>query len=418
LAAIGAQHGLQTLVTDRDAPFSTRSFRALDFDFTVETDHAGLARYLDTAFAALATPGDATHVVTLNVRGPDAEPEMMIDGKAQSVPPGSAHLIPTLMSAVNRAVVDASTDRLLVHASAVEADARALLFPAPMEAGKSTLAAGLLRAGYRYITDEAVAIDLGTLQVQPYPRPISLDRGSWSLFADLRPATPNGVERFCTEQWHISPLDVRADAVARPSRPGVVAFTQYDADKRTQARPMSQAKALCELVGCTFNLDRLGAPGFGALARVVAASRCYRLTMSDLERACRAVDRLARARMSEPESRPEVVDEPAAGESRSAVSVDEPRAIDVGFAIARRPGLAWVMLDRAVVYDPETGRVVRLNATGSLLWQVLDGETSLRGLTAEIAAAYRSSRGAVEADVIALAKRLARLGLLARVTDD
>jgi hypothetical protein len=71
------------------------------------------------------------------------------------------------------------------------------------------------------------------------------------------------------------------------------------------------------------------------------------------------------------------------------------------------------MLDRVVAYDPDTGRVVRLNATGSLLWQVLDGETPLRDLAAEIAAAFNSDRGAVESDVVALARRLARLGLLA-----
>jgi hypothetical protein len=177
---------------------------------------------------------------------------------------------------------------------------------------------------------------------------------------------------------------------------------------------MGAARALQEIVGCAFNLDRLGVPAFGALARVVATSRCYGLTVSDLGRACATVDRMAHEKVDEQKPLPDVVDESTGDEYRdSGEPAARLRAIDAGFAAARRPGLAWVMLDRAVVYDPGSGRVVQLNASGSLLWQVLDGETPLRDLAAEIAAAYGSSRGTVEADVVALTRRLARLGLLA-----
>jgi hypothetical protein len=398
-------------VTKPSTPYRTRNFRALDFDFTVETDHAALAHYLDSAFAALATGDDASHVVTLNVEAAGSEPQLMIDGETLIVPPDSTPVLPALMSAVNRAVVDASADRLLVHASAVEADGRALLFPAPMEAGKSTLAAGLLRAGYSYVTDEAVAIDLTTLEVQPYPRPISLDRGSWPLFADLRPATPNGVDRFCTEQWHVSPLSVRPDAVAQPSHPGVVAFPAYEPERRTRARRMPRAQALCELVACTFNVERLGTTAFDALARVMAACRCYRLTVGDLDAACAAVDRMV-GDLDPPDALPDalVVTEPTDAASY-LMSGD---TVDASFAVARRPGVAWALLDRVVVYDPDTGRVVRLNDSGSLLWQVLDGETPLGDLAAELSDAYGSDRHAVETDVVAMARRLARLGLLAQ----
>jgi len=73
-----------------------------------------------------------------------------------------------------------------------------------------------------------------------------------------------------------------------------------------------------------------------------------------------------------------------------------------------------VILDQVVVYDPGTGRVVRLNASGSLLWQVLDGEAPLGDLAAEIASAFGHDRGVVESDVVTLARRLARHGLIAR----
>jgi hypothetical protein len=174
---------------------------------------------------------------------------------------------------------------------------------------------------------------------------------------------------------------------------------------------MPRARALCELVACALNLDRLGTPAFGALARVVAGSRCYRLTVGDLDRACSTVDRLAQG-LDRPDAAPPggmLVSEPSDA-ARRALGSD---IVDAGSAVVRRPGLAWVLLDRVVVFDPDTGRVVDLNTSGSLLWQVLDGETPLAAVAADLADGYGSSRRVVEADVVALARRLARLGLLA-----
>jgi hypothetical protein len=133
-------------------------------------DHAGLAEYLDAAFAALRTPGDASQVVTLTTRGLDSGAELTIDNQTPNVVAESAHVLPTLMSAVNRAAVGSTTEQLFVHA--VEGDGRAILFPALMEAGESTLAAALLRPRL----------------VAPAAQPATSD-SDW-------------VEKFCSEQWH------------------------------------------------------------------------------------------------------------------------------------------------------------------------------------------------------------------------
>jgi len=173
---------------------------------------------------------------------------------------------------------------------------------------------------------------------------------------------------------------------------------------------MPRAQALCELVGCTFNLEPLGTTAFDALARVVAASRCYRLSVGDLDAACAAVDRMV-GDLDPPDALPDalVVTEPT-----DAASHVMSARTDASFAVARRPGVAWALLDHVVVYDPDTGRVVRLNDSGSLLWQVLDGETRLADIATELSDAFGSDRQAVEPDVVALARRLARLGLLAQ----
>lgn len=48
------QRRFVSLVTAPKLPYRSRNFRGLDVDFTIETDHAGLAKYVESAFAALA----------------------------------------------------------------------------------------------------------------------------------------------------------------------------------------------------------------------------------------------------------------------------------------------------------------------------------------------------------------------------
>ena len=62
---------------------------------------------------------------------------------------------------------------VLVHASALAVDDRALLVPGPSMSGKSTLAAALVEAGADYLSDEYAVLDSGGL-VHPYPRPLCI----------------------------------------------------------------------------------------------------------------------------------------------------------------------------------------------------------------------------------------------------
>lgn len=67
--------------------------------------------------------------------------------------------------------------RLFVHAAAVAWEGRVIAILGHSFAGKSTLAAALVRAGAPYLSDEYTVLDADGL-VHPYPRPIHLRRGS------------------------------------------------------------------------------------------------------------------------------------------------------------------------------------------------------------------------------------------------
>lgn len=274
-------------------PYTTSTRRALGFEFGVRVMDPVLGAYLDEILVAGPHEGTPRHMYSLVDRGPGrVRFPLYLDGEhvATLGTPGLA--LNYLLWHINQEVVQHTTHLMLFHASAVERDGAALLFPAPMESGKTTLAAGLVRAGFRYLTDEAVAIDPLTLLVQPYPKALSIDTGSWEVLADLRPQVSGHVLPYVGAQWQVPPAAIRPDAVAPPSVARFVIAPRYVAGAATRLEPVSRAEAMSVLAENSFNLAQIGAGAFAGLGHVMRGCLGYRLTVGDLDEACRLISEL------------------------------------------------------------------------------------------------------------------------------
>lgn len=265
----------------------TRRFRALGFDFAVRTPDPALTRYLDRLFLPFASDGAPRHVYEIGERA--SRYEVSFDREQLLATERPQMALAYVLWHVNRRVVEETADRLLVHAAAAEHAGTAVILPARMGSGKTTLVAALVRAGMRYVTDEAVAIDPETLGVHPYPKALSLGAGSWDLLPDLRPAVDAATERYLESTWHVDPLGIRPDAIAPPCTPGIVVAPRYTEGARSELVPMSRAEALGALARNAFNLAAYGRRGLETLAAVVRRCDCYRLPVGDLDEACRLV---------------------------------------------------------------------------------------------------------------------------------
>lgn len=95
------------------------------------------------------------------------------------------------------------------------------------------------------------------------------------------------------------------------------------------------------------------------------------------------------------------------------MSAAVPEAINASFVAKARPGVTTVDLaGETVLYDESSGKLHHLNPQGSVLWRWFDGSGPLADLAADVSAAYQADPAVVEADVVALARRLATEGLL------
>jgi HprK-related kinase A len=160
---------------------------------------------------------------------------------------------------------------LLLHASAVERDGRAVLMTGVSGAGKSTLATLLAARGWRFMGDEFALLDPATGLLHAFPRLISLKNAAipaaeaaWpdARMGPLMAATPKGDIR------HMVP-DARAiAAMDQPATPALLLFPRYG--DAAAVRPVPPAEAFVRMTQASTNYVAIGEAGFTAMTRLIA----------------------------------------------------------------------------------------------------------------------------------------------------
>jgi hypothetical protein len=162
----------------------------------------------------------------------------------------------------------------VLHASCVAVGARTLAIVAAPNSGKSSLAASLLLAGARFVTDDVLAVKNGGEAVTAYPGPgvlklreSEVERLGASRLATLSPQ----VERF-SDGWRLA-----VETAIRPRRlTDLVVLARTEAVDGPPIRPLDGLVPF--LLGSTFNLI-VGSPErrrvhLDVCASVAATVRC------------------------------------------------------------------------------------------------------------------------------------------------
>jgi HprK-related kinase A len=182
---------------------------------------------------------------------------------------------------------------LLLHASAVERDGKALLMTGASGAGKSTLAALLMARGWRLMGDEFALLDPATGLIHGFPRLISLKNEAIGLLERALPdarfgprleGTPKGTIR------HLVP-DARAiAAMAEPAAPHLILFPSFGF--AAAERAVLPSETFVRLTQASTNYVAVAERGFDALTRLVRETPAHALDYPDTGTALAQVERL------------------------------------------------------------------------------------------------------------------------------
>ncbi len=191
-------------------------------------------------------------------------------------------------AAVNVSAV-AATPWLALHVAMVRKGGRCLVLPGRSGAGKTTLTAALLREGWDYVSDEALAIDWATGRpAPPYPRPLALS--PWSCRAlGVDTGVPGRDEHFL----RAADLGARVLTSLPPAPTDIVLLTRSDRGAPPSLVAQHRAAGLAALLQRGFTLHQQPTRAIGLLTRLVQDSRTWILDLGDPRQAAALVtDRL------------------------------------------------------------------------------------------------------------------------------
>jgi len=275
-----------------DLPYRSGGLRALHYEFGVRTNDPRLAAYFDRILRSFAVPGTPSHWYSI-VSDPEAGHEryrIYLDDEGLFTAPDPDTVVGYVPWHRNITLIMTTSTHLLVHGAAATLG-KAVVLPGEMNAGKTTLVAGLTLDGLGFLTDEMVALNLSTGLVDPYPRPLNIGHGSWNALAGLRPADRDDNDPLPHLLWHVDPSSIRPDAVAPPASIGWVVAPRYEPGAPTRCEALSRLEAVELLHRNAFNRDAVGSAGIRALVAAVRVARCARLVSGDLASAVAAIRR-------------------------------------------------------------------------------------------------------------------------------
>jgi hypothetical protein len=267
-------------------------FRALDYCFDISSDDAELLARAARCYQDLAREPGVREATARYHLATGAQPDtfrLLCDGVPVfgSVP--ADQVLGTLLWHVNAQTTQRPCDsHLLLHAAAAVRGGRAIVLPAPMESGKTTTVSGLVQAGFGYLTDEAAAIHIGDLHIEPFPKSLAVDNGSWQVLEALAPYDVGGMP----QQWQIPVSTVPTGVLASRTPVAFVVLPQFVSGSDTRLESVSRATAVMQMSASTFQFLDAPVRNLDVLARVAAVSQCYQLTIGSLPRAVELLDEL------------------------------------------------------------------------------------------------------------------------------
>ncbi len=222
--------------------------------------------------------------------------QFWMDGHTPFKPLPANQAFAMLEWGMNWCITSHAHDRLMLHAAVLEKAGSALILPGDPGAGKSTLTAALMLAGWRLLSDEIALIDPADGLLRGLARPVSLKNAAIDIIRHHTPAAVLGDVARDTHKGTVAHLKPTPDCVRRvdePARPRWIVFPRWQAGANTNLTSHPKSAAFLHLASHAFNYSLLGTTGFQQVGALMDGCDCWDFSYSRLPEAIRTFAGLA-----------------------------------------------------------------------------------------------------------------------------
>jgi hypothetical protein len=263
--------------------------RLLDYEYAIDVDDDDLRRSLEQVLVDSLV--DVAEPESILIRqSEDGRFDITAAGVVMQAGLAPATVLDTLIWSLNRRSTarrpgSPGPGEVMIHAGAVESAGAGVLLVGASGSGKTTASIGAALRGFRFLTDDIVAVDRSGA-VRGSRKPIGLRRGAAAVLGFAGSEDVGDVSSRSSRPVAASSLGVQfADA----ARVKIVLFPDRQG-RPGEMRPISRAVALQRLTGNCFDPVPLSPPDVDALAILVRSATTLEWThgpLSDLANALR-----------------------------------------------------------------------------------------------------------------------------------
>jgi len=188
-------------------------------------------------------------------------------------------------------------DYVVLHAAMVSFKNDGILFAGLPRIGKTTLTIGLVKRGFRYLTDDLALIDEKTLKIMLFPKAMSIREKTMEIFDEIKGKIDRDdyyLESGQNKKWFMNIQDIFPDFIGEPCNVGYILFPTLDLEREPELVEISKAQAVIELMKFSFRVNIEFEKTLDILTKLVECTKgCYTLSVGkDLEKTLRLVERI------------------------------------------------------------------------------------------------------------------------------
>ena len=205
-------------------------------------------------------------------------------------------VLPHLLQLVFDLSCKALSQYFLFHAAVISKVSKAVLFPANVGSGKTTLAAMLAKQGFQFFSDELAVIDVETMEVRPFTMPMSIKPGSLTVLAQEYPELDTLANHFRPDGKVVRYLQPPTESLPETDSTATVSalvFPHYNEGDGNYFMSLSKEETLQRLVQTCSSDRSLRPQDIKAMLAMVEQSECMALYYEDTHEAIRLLEEQA-----------------------------------------------------------------------------------------------------------------------------